>query len=153
MKAIFVEGTWEEVAAAGAAFITQGAVSVPVPPAVEAKKPAARAGDDEIEYVSVDVARAVLSRRRLSTGQMDVLRALYEGHPNTLKGTKLQELTGYTRPQFSGLMGALGRRFTHTDGFVEGTWFFEQTWDDDEQTYRYGLPESVREAMRLEKLI
>ena len=57
-------------------------------------------------------------------------------------------------PETLGQIGALasGRRLANTPGFVLGSWFFDQEWDNETSTNRYGLPESVREAMRLEKL-
>ena len=50
-------------------------------------------------------------------------------------------------------MGAFGRRLTHTPGYVEGSWFFDNNWDYHAGCYAYGLPETVREALRREKLV
>ncbi|HYF22902.1 MAG TPA: hypothetical protein VD929_05830 [Caulobacteraceae bacterium] len=42
---------------------------------------------------------------------------------------------------------------SHTEGHVEGTWFFDQEWDYAHNCYRYTLPESVREALQSEGLV
>jgi hypothetical protein len=153
MKLIIVEGTPQEIAEAfpdinmGSATIRSTSAASP---AVANSEPI---GADGISYVSIDIARKVLSRRNLSKQQLQVLRAIYKAYPGTISGTALQTLINYTRPQFSGLMGAFGRRLSHTEGCPAGASFFEQDWDYNADTYVYGLPESVREAMRLEKLV
>lgn len=153
MKVIIVEGTPQEISEAFPDLNMRSAiVSTPTAPSSVPTVSSSK-DDDGVSYVTAEVARKVLSRRKLSKEQLEVLRAIYKAHPGTVLGTELQALIGYSRPQFSGLMGAMGRRYTHTEGFVEGAWFFEQEWDDAGATYRYGLPETVREAMRLEKLV
>jgi hypothetical protein len=108
-------------------------------------------GTEEGEEVSVEVARRCLNRIPLAAKQLVVLRMLYDAHPGTVNSAMLVTKLSYSRPQFTGLMGAFGRRLANTPGYVDGTWFFEQEWDGTSNTY--GLPESVREAMRLEKLV
>jgi hypothetical protein len=109
--------------------------------------------NSEVEFVDVEVARRVLNRRPLAQEMLLLLRELYTAYPDNVSSSDLQATTGYSRPQFTGAMGAMGRRFTHTDGFVPGTWFFRQDWDYEAHENRYGLPESVYEAMRLEALV
>ncbi|MEI9996056.1 MAG: hypothetical protein WDM91_15785 [Rhizomicrobium sp.] len=107
----------------------------------------------EKRYVNVEEARLVLSRRPLSAEQLIVFRTLYEAHPHSVLATELQDKTHYTPAQFAGLMGALGRRLTHTEGYKEGTWLFDVAWDINEGCCRYCLPEGVRSALELEKLV
>lgn len=108
--------------------------------------------EEERQFVSVEVARRVLSRRSLSREQRAVLKLIYHAHPNTVAASELQSKIKYSKPEFAGFMGAFGRRLARTKGYVDGTWFFDNNWDDDEMCNLYRLPESVREAMRLEGL-
>jgi hypothetical protein len=114
-----------------------------------------KASVDEVEYVTTELARSVLTRRALSKEQVLVLETLYKAHPRTVLATELMKTVGYTRAQFSGLMGAFGRRISHTNGYEaqDGASFFDQEWDNNTGCNRYGLPDSVLEAMRLEKLV
>jgi hypothetical protein len=64
----------------------------------------------------------------------------------------LAESVNYTRQQLAGLLGAFGRRVANTPGFTNGDSFFRIECDPEGQCYRYGMPDSVREAMRLEGL-
>ena len=82
-----------------------------------------------------------------------MLRALYSAHPGMVLATTLAQQVGYTRSQFAGLMGAFGRRVSHTEGYDGDAWFFEQQWNRGAGCCEYGLPETVREAMRLEQLV
>jgi hypothetical protein len=153
MKVTIVEGTPQEIAEIFPYLNMRQAAATTPPVAVAAPQRSGTTEDDEPQYVTVEVARRVLSRRPLSKEQLLLLRELYNAYPSTVSGIDLQAKLGYIRPQFTGLMGAMGRRFTHTEGFVKGTWFFQQEWDHKATTNRYGLPETVREAMRLEKLV
>jgi hypothetical protein len=82
--------------------------------------------EDEIIYVSVVIARAVLKRRKLSREQLLLLRTIYAAHLGTVLATDLGTKIGYSRSQFAGLMGAFGRRVSHTDGYADETSFFVQ---------------------------
>ena len=104
-------------------------------------------------WAGVDLARRALSRRPLSEELQKVLVALYEANLDRVSAPTLQGLIKYSRSQFSGMMGAFGRRLTHTRGYVDPTWFFDREWDQDNGHNTYRLPESVREAMRLEQLV
>jgi hypothetical protein len=154
MKLYIFEGTPQEISEVIPDF---NAKSPAVFPSAAASTLTTQVTDDseplEPEYVSLQVAREVLKRRKLSKEQLLVLKEIYKAFPNPVTGVDLQARIGYDRPQFSGLMGAFGRRYSHTDGFIPNTWFFEQKWDDEAKSHRYGLPETVREAMRLEKLV
>jgi hypothetical protein len=152
MRATILDGTPEEVAAALRLLNSAGPTAIAVP---QVQRPSVHSSEDieDTEYVSVEVARAVLTRIPLSTEQTSTLGAIYTAHPNMVPGTELGEAIGYSRSQFAGLMGAFGRRVAHTVGYVEGTSFFVQKWPNGAECWQYGLPESVREALRLENLV
>lgn len=154
MKVFVLEGTPEEILTA-LPQLREVNTSSPAALAVRSPAEAATETDDGSQegYVTTRVARRVLSRRSLKPVQRQVLEALYRSHPEQLLASELQELTGYTASQFAGLMGAFGRRVTHTKGYEDGDYFFLQEWDHEAGCMRYGLPESVREAMKLEQII
>ena len=106
--------------------------------------------EETIKFVKFDVARRVLNRRPLSKRQKIVLTSLYTAHPDKLPASVLQEKTGYTARHLAGLMGAFGRRVSHTPGYKSDDNFFDWIWVDD--SWHYGLPDSVRAAMEAEKL-
>ena len=157
MRLMVYEGTPEEIRQVVDTLPKLSrAVSPPPEQSAAPEPPDADDTDEEPaerEFVSVKVARLMLSRRVLSKQQLQVLRAIYKAHPNKVAAPDLQNLTGYTPSQFAGLMGAFGRRLTHTPGYIEPTWFFDQEWDYENGHNLYGLPETVREAMHLEKLV
>ena len=152
MRVIVIEGSPEDV---GKALKELG------PPAdiravIEASpQPPTKRADDEGDrkFVSVEIARRVMSRRPLSREQRSVLIEIYDAHPGDVLASALQQKVNYSKAQFAGLMGAFGRRLTRTPGYVDPTWFFDNLWDDEEGCNRYRLPETVREAMRLEGLV
>jgi predicted transcriptional regulator with HTH domain len=104
--------------------------------------------DNQRVFVSEEVAHRVLSRRPLSKEQRALLVTLAKAYPDWVLATTLQKAVGYTPAQFAGLMGAFGRRFTHTDGWVEGSWLFDAEWSYDDGCYNYRLPETVRNAVK-----
>lgn len=63
----------------------------------------------------------------------------------------LQNETGYTARQLAGMMGAFGRRVSDTPGFETGMNLFDWVWADD--GWHYGLPDTVRTAMEVERLV
>lgn len=160
MRVYVVEGTPEEIreAVPGLATAVDGQVTTVRTAAPTAESHATVEGeedeeeDEEQAYVSVDVAREVLTRRKLHDTQKNMLRAIYKAHPGQISAVDLQALLSQNTAQFRGFMGAWGRRYTHTEGFVQGEWFFDQEWDYEQACYLYRLPESVRQAMKLEKL-
>jgi hypothetical protein len=151
MRAFMFEGTPEEVTEA---MKKLGAGSVGLPAtSTSAKTDGADDGDDdddEVEYVDVGVARRTVTRIPLSNEQKIVLKTLYGAGEDGVLASKLQSLTKYSKGQFAGLMGAFGRRVSHTRGYVDGSLFFRQDWDDEEGCYRYWLPETVRDAVKRE---
>ena len=104
-------------------------------------------------FVSMEFARHVLKRRPLSNAQPIALRGLAEGYPEWVTRDELCAATGYTAHQLAGVMGALGRRVSHTKGYSNGARFFDKTWNDSAGAWDYRLPETVLEALRLENLI
>lgn len=110
------------------------------------------ADDGEKVFATTEFARLVLSRRPLSRDQKGLLVILAKAHPEWTLATKIQEALDYSPAQFAGLMGAYGRRITHTDGFVEGSWFFDAVWNYDHGCYEYRLPDSVLAAVLAENL-
>lgn len=105
------------------------------------------------KWCSAEVAHRMLTRIGLSPEQITVLQRLYRAGDSWTSATDLQTATGYSTGQFAGLMGAFGRRFTHTPGYVEGTWFFDQEWDHGLACNRYRLPPTVREALESAKVV
>lgn len=151
MKGYMFEGTAQEVIEAMTAMqaapggeASSGAVAAVAPTVAEE--------GEEKEFVSTEVARRVLSRRPLSREQLGVLKMLHAAFPQWVPAGKLQAAISYTPAQFAGLMGAFGRRFSHTEGYVANTWLFDAEWDYDVGAYNYRLPETVKAAMDAEKL-
>ena len=50
-------------------------------------------------------------------------------------------------------MGAFGRRVANTEGYDSDLLFFESRWNENEETWDYRLPDTVREALALEQLV
>ena len=111
------------------------------------------ATEPESRFVTTRFARRVLTRLPLSTHMKNVLRELYEAHPDWLSQATLRDAAGYKPSQYAGMMGAFGRRIANTEGYDSETRFFEWEWDDVEKTWYYRLPDTVREALTLEELI
>ncbi len=82
-----------------------------------------------------------------------MLRAIYAAHPDRISSAELVKKIGYRHQQFVGLMGAFGNRFSKTEGHVDGSWFFDVEWDPATGSNYYKLPETVREALRLEGVV
>ncbi len=136
-----VEGTPEEVAAL---IRAHGTVASAKEPAEREK--AAVVGDDE-RFASEKVAFRALRRRPLSSAQRILFRTLLDAYPEWVSASKLQATTGYGPNQLGGLLGAIGRRLSQTDGYVRNTSMLEWLWDADENEYSYRLPASSRNAV------
>jgi hypothetical protein len=117
-----------------------------------ADRPADQVSQRDEEYVSVTIARRVLTRIPLPNEVLKTIRTLYRRHPARVSARELGADINYSSSQFGGLLGAFGRRVSHTAGYEGEASFFIQEWDALEGCWRYGLPESVREAMQLERL-
>ena len=107
------------------------------------------------EFVTVDCARRILTRRQLSGPLNAMLKVIYQAHPEWVSSADLHTATGYVSRQFSGFMGAFGRRKWNTAGFENERYaaFFERRRSGGDGPWEYRLPDSVREALRLESLV
>jgi hypothetical protein len=121
-------------------------------PPEDTSSAAAKTSEGPTKFVTVDFARRVLTRLPLSKPFKALIQTLNEAHPNRVLSAPLYDATGYNAAQFAGLMGAFGRRVTHTEGFEKGTYFFDYKWNGEANQYEYRFPESVREAVSLENL-
>ena len=146
MKVTIIEGTPDEIREALPGLSAASGVVIAAPDVLS--EPAGESAAEASDFVSESVAKKVLTRRPLSKEQTLVLRLLYKAGDSGLLGTELQSKIGYSRPQFTGLMGAFGNRVGNTPGYIAGTWFFDQEWDYDEASNRYRLPASVRAALK-----
>ena len=99
------------------------------------------------EAVSEDVAFRTLKRRPLSDHQRALFKTLRENHPDWTSAVDLQKATKYNPNQLAGLLGALGKRVSSTDGYVPGSLLLDYRWDYDDDCYYYRLPESVKRAV------
>ena len=109
--------------------------------------------ESESSVVTTRFARRALTRLRLSPPMRRVLAALYEAHPGWLSLPTLHGIAEYKPAQFAGLMGAFGRRVANTEGYDSDLLFFESRWNENEETWDYRLPDTVREALALEQLV
>lgn len=163
MRMILDEGTPQQVIIEGTVEeIIQFRATMKLPPASnsafnglsESPKAEAIDGlDDDWWFVSEDVAYRALTRIKLSREQKIVLRELYKADTKWTTAEQLQVATGYTPSRFAGLMGAFGRRVTHTRGWVADSCFFEQEWNPTKGCNVYRIPASVRTAMLRAKLV
>lgn len=147
MKMFVFEGTPEEISAVARSILpaTTGDVGVSLEVQDGAR---AQSSDQPTRFVTVEFARRVLGRRPvLSKPLKRVLKALNEAYPEWILLSGLHSAARYTPAQFAGLMGAFGRRMSHTDGYDKDAHFFDFRWNDDEEAWEYRLPETVREVL------
>ena len=152
---IRLEGTPEEI---GAALKFLPSAGIPHTIGVEMNgHDATDATDDATEpeetFVSTEFAKRALHRRHLSPEMKRVLKALYGAHPESLSTEELHHAAGYTPPQFAGLMGAFGRRLSHTNGYDADRHFFDWRWNDEREARECQLPDTVRQALEEEKIV
>lgn len=100
--------------------------------------------------ISTRFARKVLTRRGLSPLQRKMLAEIYNAGEVGILGTELAAKLDYEPAQFRGMMGAWGRRLANTPGYDGEGHFFTFEWDYEAGSYRYWLPVTVREAVRIE---
>ncbi|MBB3938097.1 hypothetical protein [Aureimonas phyllosphaerae] len=159
MKAIILDGTPEEIRAALPGYLDAASTivlpnAVPSPTKAATKTATNEDEDDfDVSYIEKQTARRYLNRRILHDTQRTILTTLAKASPEMVTAPELQEKLGISTSQFAGMMGAMGRRLTNTPGWVEGDCLFIQEWDTEKGYYCYGLPDSVIEAMKAEKLI
>lgn len=147
MKLYVFEGTVEEVneISASLGLIRGDLSSVAVLPVEPEPSGSSVTGGEEA--VSLLFARRVLKRRGISEPMKAVLKALYDAGEQMVPISELCDVSGYTRPQFAGLMGAFGRRISHTQGYDGETYFFKTEWDHENGEWLYSLPAAVRDAL------
>ena len=105
------------------------------------------------KFVTTEFARRMLSRRRLSEKQKIVFKTLADAHPDWVSRDELCIATDYDAHGLAGLMGALGRRASHTDGYDPDAWLFDMKWNEEARAWDYRLPDTVLEALRLEDIV
>lgn len=152
MKLYVFDGTPEEIRDVARGILPMGtgpALAVEVP---EKERPVTMGSDgsgSETKFVTTEFARRVLTRRpHLMPRIQAVLAALSAASGKWVPRSELRRAVDYSPHQFAGLMGAFGRRVSHTEGYDDEAWFIEQDWDEDEQDWVYRLPESVLEALK-----
>lgn len=152
MRMLVFEGTLDEIRALQREMMNSGgpALAVALAPQPQSLQPGLTPGR---QFASADLAFRVLTRRPLSLEQRAVIVAIYNSHPDGILATELQAQINYSTSQFAGLMGALGRRFVNTPGYVDYTWLFDNQWQAEQGCNRYRFPESVREAIEKAGLV
>jgi len=104
--------------------------------------------ESDSKYISTEVAFMAIKRRSLSEAQRKFLKAILEASPSWVSAEALIEETGYEGPRFSGLLGAWGRRVANTEGYLDGTWTYDQKWDYESDCYLYRLPSQLVEPFK-----
>ena len=149
IKLTIIEGASEEVLAVAKGLGAEEAVA----PTDLSSELIAGAKSEERLFVTTEFARKVINRRPLSVEQTAIFVALAKASPEWVPAADLQAATEYSPAQFAGAMGALGRRLSHTEGYVDDSWLFDTEWDYDVGAYRYRLPDSVLEALKIERIV
>ncbi|HYI48956.1 MAG TPA: hypothetical protein VEX35_10875 [Allosphingosinicella sp.] len=98
-------------------------------------------------FVSEDVAYNVLTRRELAGVYAKMLQKLDQAGDAWTTAPELQDALGLTTREFAGILGAFGRRLSHTEGAGTRS-FFDQYWDHGQGYNLYRLPPCVRAALR-----
>ena len=155
MKMFVFEGTPEEIGQVARKLQGKDSLSdLSLNPEGEKAKSSqhSKASGPADKFVTLEFARRVVTRIPLSESMKSVLRALAEKHPNWVASQALYEAAGYNVSQFSGLMGAFGRRMANTSGYDEDAHFFDYEWDGENDAWKYRLPDTVVEALRQEEI-
>lgn len=159
MRTTILEGTPEEIIKIVRALYPEGSSLISSTGRENSASTTQETASDESNdpeepkrFVSTEFARRVLTRRPLSDAQLLALRAIQEAYPDWVTREDLCTVTGYTAHQLAGLMGAFGRRVSHTEGYPDGANFFDWKWNDKAGAWDYRFPETVHEALRLEEL-
>ncbi len=151
MKLLVFEGTPEEIRKIAQSMLPttpEHTVTVETPKERRSTSLRELNSEEGKKFVTEEFAHRVLTRRpAISTPLKAVLKALNEAYPDFVPLSDLHTATDYTPQQFAGLMGAFGRRMSHTDGYDDHAHFFDYRWSDDQENYEYALPESVHQAL------
>lgn len=151
MKAVVFDGTPQEVAEAlkamGVAAPTTSAAAGLAETEGDEAGDTDEEGDEPLQPLPLTVAKRVLSRLpTISKNMKKALIALHGAGDNGLLGSELCELLDFDQSQFRGMLGAFGRRVTHTEGWYDGAGFFDYDWEA-ETGYRYKLFDTSRKAV------
>lgn len=103
-------------------------------------------------FISEGLAYDALTRRPLGIISAKMLRTLDKAGDGWTAAPELQKTLGLSTREFAGLLGAFGKRISHTDGEGSRT-FFDQYWDQENGYNLYRLPPSVRSALRKAKVV
>ena len=155
MKMLVFEGMVEEISKVVDTLQSTAAgttVSVKLPDESSPSTMLSEASEESTRFVSTAFARSVLTRLPLSDPVKAMLKALYESHPEWVSYAALCDATGYSSAQFAGLKGAFGRRKSKTPGHDVKAKFLEWRKNKETREWEYRLPDTVREALRLEGL-
>ena len=152
MRIVILEGTVEEISQTISlvpAFPSTKVFSMQEETTVE-PPPVERSQEQTEKITPVELWVRVLTRRPpLSEPLKKALCALEPAHPEWLSSKDLQMTTGYQPAQLAGMLGALGRRVSKTEGYEKGAEFFETSWSEELGSWEYRLTESSLEALRL----
>ena len=83
-----------------------------------------------------DIVITALTRRGLPSTMATIFKALLK-NPKGLSSEALAKELKITRAQLAGVLGAFGRRLSHTEGFPdsEDVWLAKREWRDGERRY------------------
>ena len=156
MKMIVFEGSREEIREVAKSMLSMASdthtVSIEIPKERRSTSLRERNSEQPKKFVSGEFAHRVLNRRpALSAPVKAVLKALDAAYPDWVPLTDLHVAAGYTPQQFAGLMGAFGRRMSHTDDYDEDAHFFDYRWNDGWEGWDYALPDSVHQVLRTDE--
>lgn len=98
------------------------------------------------KYVTKEFAIRLLTRRELSKPVTAVIKRLTASGDEWVSSQELYEASNYKPAQFAGMMGAFGRRMYHTKGYDEEAHFWDFRENEEDGSWEYRLPQSVREA-------
>jgi hypothetical protein len=130
MKALFMDGTPAEIEEM-IRGLGLGASALASPRTVGAGPPLAE------ELIEERLIERFLKRIPLAETQKSALEVIVQANGDWVLSSTIAKKIGYSRAQFSGLMGALGRRWGNTPGWTEELDFGDVEWDAKERQKCY----------------
>ena len=105
--------------------------------------------------VRVESVRLMLTRRPVSKGQRQLFIALAKAGDKGMTNTELADALGLSRASLAGLLGALGRRISHTQGLttMDGIGAIFEIKPADNNEWLYIIRPVLRQALIAEKII
>ena len=153
MKMFVFEGTQKEIREVAQSMLPMASddtVSVKIPEERRSTSLREQSSEQPKKFVSEEFAHRVLTRRPpLSAPVKAVFKALNHAYPGWVPLTDLHVAADYTPQQFAGLMGAFGRRMSHTDDYDADAHFFDYRWNDEREAWGYALPDSVYQVYQV----